>query len=385
MSRTTRQPQRAAERSDPVRIGVLADPGLPTELAEDLVSGLPRVLDGEVGDGVDWQVARRGEPIVLDERGLIPVASLAEEYKQANGWDVMLVLTDLPRRSGTRPTAAAVSRSLGVGVLSVPALGALGLRRRMRRLVVDLVRLLIGDRQPGGGRQPPEPGAADRAVTESAAWLAPVRYVPSDDPDIDGHVALVGLRGRLRLLAGMVRDNRPWRLVPHLSSATAAAVATSAYITVTITFWQMSGWLSVTRLVVINLVAVAAMTAWLIFYNGLWDRPSDRRARSGAVLYNIATLVTLLLGVTCMYLLLYAATLLAAMALVEPDHLASVLRRPTTAGDHLRLVWLASSIGIVAGALGSSMESEDAVRDATYGRRERQRRRDADPDDRRRR
>jgi hypothetical protein len=291
------------------------------------------------------------------------------------------VLTDLPRRSGTRPIVGAVSRSLGVGVVSVPALGAVGLRRRMSRLVVSLVRLLTDAERHGQGRLSSDSEVVDRSVVASGWQLAPVRYTPSDDPDIDGHLALVGLRGRLRLLAGMVRDNRPWRLVPHLSSATAAAVATSAYITVTVSFWQMSDWLSVTRLVVINLVAVAAMTLWLIFYNRLWDRPSDRGARSRAVLYNLATLLTLLLGVACMYVLLYVATSLAAVALVEPAHMASVLQRPTTVGDHLRLVWLASSVGIVAGALGSSLESEDAVRDATYGRRERQRRRDADQDD----
>jgi hypothetical protein len=37
-------------------------------------------------------------------------------------------------------------------------------------------------------------------------------------------------------------------------------------------------------------------------------------------------------------------------------------------------VWLTSSVGIVAGALGSSLESEEAVRRATYSARERDRR-----------
>jgi len=40
---------------------------------------------------------------------------------------------------------------------------------------------------------------------------------------------------------------------------------------------------------------------------------------------------------------------------------------------HLNLVWLCSSVGIVAGALGSSLEDEETVRNATYSRRERER------------
>ncbi|MEV4051881.1 hypothetical protein AB0J55_11925 [Amycolatopsis sp. NPDC049688] len=36
-------------------------------------------------------------------------------------------------------------------------------------------------------------------------------------------------------------------------------------------------------------------------------------------------------------------------------------------------MWLATSVGIVAGAVGSSVEDEERVRRATYGRRKRER------------
>lgn len=137
----------------------------------------------------------------------------------------------------------------------------------------------------------------------------------------------MGLRGRLRLLTGMVRANRPWRLVPQLSSATAAAVATAAYACVTVSFWQMAAALSPTRLILINLLAVGAMTVWLIAYNRLWDRPADPAERVKAVLYNAVTVLTLLVGVVCMNMLLFLVMLVAAAALIDPGYLAQTVHQ----------------------------------------------------------
>jgi hypothetical protein len=366
------QPPDPSPEPDVVHIGLLSDPGLPTDLADWLVEHLPAILTATVSDQVGWAVSRKREPIALDEHGRIPVADLAQEYKHANGWDLMLLLTDLPRRSGRRVVASEVSSSQGVGVVSVPALGALRLRQRIRALVVDLVRRLTAAESAVAparrGRRFRKPGSP-RPLSHS-------RYVTSDDPDIDEQMALLGPQGRFRLLAGLVRDNRPWRLVPHLSSATAAAAATSAYAIVTSDLWNMANALSITRLAMINIVAIAAMAIWLIYYNHLWDRTSDLGARAETILYNSATVLTLVLGVTCMYALLFAASFLAAIALVDPGYLASIMHRPATLDVYAELVWLSSSIGIVAGALGSSLESEEAVRNATYGRRERMRHRD---------
>jgi hypothetical protein len=91
------------------------------------------------------------------------------------------------------------------------------------------------------------------------------------------------------------------------------------------------------------------------------------------LLYNISTTITLAVGVTFMYAILFVLALLAVVVLIDSGYLAQTLGHPVGVGSYLNLVWLGSSVGIVAGALGSSLEDEDTVREATYSRRERER------------
>ncbi|WP_244180132.1 hypothetical protein [Amycolatopsis pretoriensis] len=154
----------------------------------------------------------------------------------------------------------------------------------------------------------------------------------------------MGVRGRLRLLAGMIRDNRPWRLVPNLAGAR--------------------------RLAGITVLAIVVMAGWLMVHNHLWDSPSGHLDRRKALLYNVSTALTLSIGVACMYAILFA---LASIVLVEGTYFGQVLGHPAGPASYLKLVWLATSVGIVAGAMGSSLEDEERVRRATYSRRERER------------
>lgn len=195
----------------------------------------------------------------------------------------------------------------------------------------------------------------------------------SGEEDIDTSLVLRGWRGRARLLCGMVRANRPWRLVPHLASATAAAAATAAFGVFYSSIWKMADTLSPARMLLIAVLAIATMVAWLLLYNRLWDSPHGDRVPQDTVLYNASTLATLAMGVACTYVLLYGLTLVAALVVIDVGYLGTQLGHPAGIGDYAALAWLACSMGIVAGALGSSLDSETAVRQATYSRREQQR------------
>jgi hypothetical protein len=171
----------------------------------------------------------------------------------------------------------------------------------------------------------------------------------------------------------MVRDNRPWRLVPHLASATAAAAATAAFGIVYSSIWSMADALSLWRLVLIMVVAIVAIAGWLLAYNHLWDPPGGHHTPAEAVLYNAATVLTLLLGVACMYGILYLLASGLAALVIDAGYLRSQIGHRAGIATYATLAWFATSMGVGAGALGSTLDSEEAVRKAAYSRRERER------------
>jgi putative flippase GtrA len=174
------QPQPAApDRARPssaLVVGVVASPGAASELAAALCPDLAE------------RIARR-----------LPDAE----------WTVRLV--------PDRPVVAHASMTHGVAVLSLPALGAVGVTRRATDAIVRLVAGLLGDADPAG----------------------------RDSPDGDS----AGSRRRRRRVA-----NRPWRLAIRLSRALVGALAAGVFALVTDDIWQLADRLGPLRLSLLTVI-----------------------------------------------------------------------------------------------------------------------------------
>ena len=365
------------EGAGEVRVGVVADPGLPAEVAAALaVHGLAEHLAAKIGPCPRWVVETVSAVLPVNQDGVVPLAELASIRRRRQGWDMVVYLTDLPRRSETQPVVADLSITHAVALISLPAVGWVRLRRCVRDVVVYLLRRLAEERREYCPADCGHPEAVARR--RLLPWFSGdlglmVREDVSPYPDTDFTLTLNGWHGRARLLFGMVRDNRPWVLVPHLASATAAAGAAAAVGIFYNSIWGMAEALPAWRLTLIMVASVTVMAVWLLIYNHLWERPDDHHSPAEAVIYNVSTAVTLLLGVACMYGLLYVAALGVSALVIGPGYLQSQLHHRIGFWDYATVAWLASSIGVVAGALGSSLDSEEAVRKAAYSRRERER------------
>jgi hypothetical protein len=353
-----------------VVVGLVADPGLPYQLARDLAADLAEELRQQVADSWEWRVVSIEHRFAADEQGELALKDIVEVVAREHRLDVVVCITDQPRRSGIQPIVADINRRARVAITSLPALGAIRLRRRTRHAVIRLVAELVEDALES---LPPEDRAAGRL---DRAALSPFVRTTAVDGPIDVRFVGGGRHTRARLLAGMVRANRPWLLVPQLSGAFAAALAAGALALITETAWRMAASLGWVRLVVAAVVAVATMVAWLIVDHEMWERSSNPQDRELARLYNATTLITVTIGVLCLYAGLFVTGLLVGALLLPHSILEPGLGRTPETGDYLAVAWLLAVIATVGGAVGTGFASDEAVRQAAYGYRQRERRSD---------
>jgi hypothetical protein len=289
------------------------------------------------------------------------IVDVARERRVREGWDVAFCLTDVPLRIGSRPLVAALSPGDRVGVISVPALGATVLRARVREAVESLALELAEEAVSRPRRRPP---AMRRRVADV---LTPIHRVTAPGERVSVLYLMPPAVGHVRLLMGMVRANRPWRALSGLTGAVVAAFASGAYALLTNTPWQIASGLGWARLLVIMVLSVGALLGWLIVVHELWESRTGAGPAKDTALYNAATTLTLLIAILCAYAALFALLLVAAALVIDPDVFQQNIGHSVDLADYVTLAWFAASVATVAGALGSGLENEDAVRQAAYG------------------
>lgn len=365
----------AVADADSVTLGLLVAPGLPEELGRELADELVPLLAERVTDAVDWSVPVLPDPVAGDPHGgATAMVDAARGRMLAEGWDLAIVLTDLPLRSGRRPVVADASATHGVALLSLPALGAVGLRRRALDALLRLVDGLAGESldlhvASGAADDAARAARRDRIDRRLKELAAPVRPERPDDDDVNVRYVAAVVRGNLRLLTGMVRANRPWRLIARLSRALTAAIATVVFALVTSDIWRLADTLGWLRLALLTVLSISGIVVFLTVAHALWERPQRRELREQAILFNAATILTLTLGVLTLYVALLLLTIAGAALLVDPDAMTQQLGHDVGFAGYVRLAWLAGSLATIAGALGAGLESDAAVREAAYGHR----------------
>ncbi|WP_227590359.1 hypothetical protein [Corynebacterium glyciniphilum] len=341
-------------------VGVMVDRGLPekrvrkvleklgvysdeADLSDDDLSalGLPRV-----------EVRTSTLPMSLD--GSVRLSDSAVGIMESHGWDRMIYVTDLPLTT-RRPV---ISQTVNRGRVTMLCLPAFGFLRAQEGLRQELSRLL---------RKKPAGAGVLEEISDSSD-------IEGGDSEADTTRVIDGWGRSLRLLLGMVAGNRPAELYRVLTGCLAIGIATGAYGIFYGSMWQMSHTISFLRMFVISLVAVGALTFWLIYHNGLWNRwpgrESDSVAKWRARMDNRATLATVLIAAVLIYTTVFLVLLALSMVIVDTNYFRAQVNDEPFPWGYAKLAWLTASLGTMAGAIGSSFDNDEAIREATYNRRE---------------
>ena len=363
----TARAEDSTSASPTLSIGVVAPPGLASALTAGIAEELQSDLE-QVFPSVRWALE------VLTEHALVMppagVAELVEAVRQDlldRDWAICVCVTDLPLYVDGRPIVSHVSVTHGVGIVALPALGAVQLPRRLREQIIETVAELVCDEPAGVPWIAPEGAMGDcerrreRVLRELARRHEPSALTPA-------FVARIAA-GHLRLLLGMLRANRPWRLAGHLHRSLFAAFAVSAYVLVTPDVLADRGLTGATSPGSSQRGGGGATVVSLIVGHRLWERSALPESRPQVVLFNLATTLTVTLGVLVLYLAQLVVLLAAALILLTPSVLGAALHHHANLADYLKVVWLATSLATTGGALGAALESDGAVREAAYAYR----------------
>ncbi|NYF58576.1 hypothetical protein [Micromonospora purpureochromogenes] len=343
-------------------VGLVATPpDHPAQVAARLTAELAGRLAERVDADVRWTVREGwGEVAPRRDGGVEALLDDLAQRRTDDRWDVAICLTDLPLHAERVPLVAQTSARRRVAIVSLPALGLPQLRAA-RAAVPDLVNRLLTD--ASDQRVPP----ADWAPAEMASRVAAVHRVVGEADAGELRYVASRLIGRVRLLTGMVKANRPGRALLGLSKLLVGAFGTAAFALTTDTIWQMGDALGGLRLAVIMVLGLTALVAWLIVAHDLWEKPDRETPAELARLFNLGTILTLTLAAAVSYLVLFAGTVLVGALLIDTSVLEQTLQRPVDFTDYLTLAWITSSLATVGGAIGSGLENEETVRAAAYG------------------
>jgi hypothetical protein len=340
-----------------ILIGLLAQ-HRDRERAEGLAESLPDRLRERIGDHTDWRTEVCETDPADAAAGESELSDAVRRHLLDRGWQMGIGLTGLPLQVGRRPVMAHASPSHGVALVSLPALGAVHPDERLHDTAAELVEDLLGESDEAEGR--------DARIERRSGELA--SPVDAEDAEDQGTVRFTGtvIRSNLRLLAGMIRANRPLLVMARLSRSATAALGTGAYALSSSSVWVLAHESTWPRLLAVALLSMLMILVALVIAHGLWERARDAAARERVVLFNVVTITTLAIGIAVLYLALVVVLAVAAAVTIPPSALHEQIGASATVGEYARLAAFAASVATLGGALGSLVESDQAVRDAAY-------------------
>lgn len=334
-------------------VGLVVSPQLSDAVRQAAGADLEADLTERYGQ-VRWNVVTVVDRLADPSVDALDFTEIARDRMLDEDWDLVVALTDIPLRNGRRQVRTQYSAVHGVGVAVMPALGVVQVRAKVRRACLTLVEEILDFDADDSGED---------VVRRARERSDDVEIAPGQNPV---QFAARVLGGNLRVLLGLVRANRPLTLTLRLSRLIAATAGAGALLLLTSDIWVLAVSYGPVRLGALAVGAVLAVTVSLVVGAGLWERPRRRGEREQVMLFNLATVCTVLLGVATFYLLVCVLAVGGAWFLLTGDGFRTLAGESLTTERLLHVAWMVASLATIGGAVGAGLEEDDLVRSAAY-------------------
>lgn len=195
-------------------VGLMADPGWPTRIAQNISRQLAEELSTQTQSHWETEVTR--ERLPLDSEGEVPLFQHASHLQKSHNWDYLIYLTDLPLLGSDEIMISKASAEDQAALVSIPSLGVTRTASRVKEIVLALV---VASQE----------SFQDAPSAQELHNIMGPKVSSRQSGTEDRHtirISLTGLRHRLGLLLGTIRSNRPTKLLGALTNSIALGSAT---------------------------------------------------------------------------------------------------------------------------------------------------------------
>lgn len=378
------------------KIGLVPSPGLAAQVTQKIADTLPTYLNKMVDDTVEWQPELIIDPIVGSAEYLNKLIDKLVNLKHKYDWDSVICITDLPHFMNKHVVVADVNIYQQIGLISIPAFGSFPIKKNVKQMTANILNDFQSKERDKTNftpyfsfikrydftnttndkrklnEQTNDTQAQERKHTDKDANDEDYTQEDIEEKSDVRYIIQSKYLGQMKLLTGMTFANRPWNTLISLKKIIVFALGTGIYITIFPTPWELSMLYTLPRFITLMLVTILGMVIWIIFAHQLWEKRTSKGDPRLRKLYNYTT-VTSLIGVMFVNYIILFCLFLATIAVFVPPGLFEIgtnLDGEPSVQHYFRLTWLITSLGTIAGSIGTTSENEKNIQLATYSYRQ---------------
>ncbi|APT17700.1 hypothetical protein [Staphylococcus epidermidis] len=339
-------------------VGIIPSPGIAHQHAKNIIPNVKQLLSKRTKHN-RWNFEIKVDLMIGSAEDVHESVEKAAQIKEAHQWDYVVCLTDLPSISDNKVVVSDFNSDKHVAMLSLPSLGFIDLKRKLVKTMTSLIEQLYYN-QPKN-KNAPHPFVRVKAVEPDEDATSKQRYIN-----------ILFIISWIQLIGGLTRANQPWKNIFNFKKIISVAFATGTYVSIFSMPWELSVIYSPLRLIILMVIAILGMAGWLFYAHQLIEKKTAKSQRVYRYIYNSTTLVTLSLITLINYVILYLLLIISITLFVPVELFNSwtSAQAQFTFSNYMRLIWFVSSLGLLAGAMGSTVENEEKIRRITYSYRQ---------------